>query len=194
MPIPRQRFAMQHLHTYNHSLIQGRWETVIILYHVCHEVLSFCEQRSTFRGAGAVIKRRLSMDNLINTSLGQYQIIEIIGQGGMSTIYKAYQESLDRYVAVKVLQHNDDPQFASRFKREARAIAQLQHPNILPIYDSNEQDGMLYLVMQYIENGTTLGDLLDAPIESGRALRLVGKVLDALSYAHDRGIIHRDIK
>src|SRR6266508_1341821 len=134
------------------------------------------------------------MDGLINRLFGQYRIIEPIRQGGMSTIYKAYQESLDRYVAIKVLTYNSDPQFVARFKREARAIAQLQHPNILPIYDSNEQDGMLYLVMQYIENGTTLGDLLDAPIESGRALRLVGKVLDALSYAHDRGIIHRDIK
>jgi formylglycine-generating enzyme required for sulfatase activity len=134
------------------------------------------------------------MDGLINRSFGQYKIIEPIRQGGMSTVYKAYQESLDRYVAIKVLAYDSDPQFVARFKREARAIAQLQHPNILPIYDSNEQDGMLYLVMQYIENGTTLGDLLDEPIESGRALRLVGKVLDALSYAHERGIIHRDIK
>src|SRR5689334_6453568 len=134
------------------------------------------------------------MDGLINRTLGQYQIIEAIRQGGMSTVYKAYQASLDRYVAIKVLSHNSDPQFAARFKREARAIAQLQHPNILPIYDSNEQDGILYLVMQYIENGTTLGDQLDGPMETTRALRLVGKVLDALNYAHERGIIHRDIK
>jgi len=134
------------------------------------------------------------MDELINRSFGQFTIIEPIRQGGMSTVYKAYQESLDRYVAIKVLAYNNDPQFVVRFKREARAIAQLQHPNILPIYDSNEQDGMLYLVMQYIEHGTTLGDLLDEPIESGRALRLIGKVLDALSYAHERGIVHRDIK
>jgi serine/threonine protein kinase/formylglycine-generating enzyme required for sulfatase activity len=134
------------------------------------------------------------MDGMINRTLGQYRIIEPIRQGGMSTVYKAYQESLDRYVAIKVLSHNHDPQFAARFKREARAIAQLQHPNILPIYDSNEQDGLLYLVMQYIENGTTLGDMLDGPMEPGRALRLVSKVLDALSYAHARGIIHRDIK
>ncbi len=134
------------------------------------------------------------MDELINRSFGQYTIIEPIRQGGMSTVYKAYQESLDRFVAIKVLTHDSDPQFVARFRREARAIAQLQHPNILPIYDSNAQDGMLYLVMQYIENGTTLGDMLDQPIESGRALRLVGKMLDALGYAHDRGIIHRDIK
>jgi serine/threonine protein kinase/formylglycine-generating enzyme required for sulfatase activity len=134
------------------------------------------------------------MDGMINRTLGQYRIIEPIRQGGMSTVYKAYQESLDRYVAIKVLSHNHDPQFAARFKREARAIAQLQHPNILPIYDSNEQDGLLYLVMQYIDNGTTLGDMLDGPMEPSRALRLVSKVLDALSYAHERGIIHRDIK
>ena len=105
--------------------------------------------------------RDASMDGLINRSFGQYTIIEPIRQGGMSTVYKAYQESLDRYVAIKVLAHNSEPQFVARFKREARAIAQLQHPNILPIYDSNEQDGMLYLVMQYIENGTTIGDQLD---------------------------------
>ncbi|HEU5100024.1 MAG TPA: SUMF1/EgtB/PvdO family nonheme iron enzyme [Roseiflexaceae bacterium] len=131
---------------------------------------------------------------MINRILGQYRIIEPIRQGGMSTVYKAYQESLDRFVAIKVLSHNHDPQFAARFKREARAIAQLQHPNILPIYDYGEQDGLLYLVMQYIENGTTLADMLDGPIEAARALRLIGKVLDALSYAHERGIIHRDIK
>src|SRR5262245_9385796 len=134
------------------------------------------------------------MDRLIGRSLGQYQVIEPIRKGGMSIIYKAYQESLDRYVAVKVLPDNNDPQFAARFKREARAVAQLQHPNILPIYDYGEQDGMLYLVMQYIENGTTLSDVLNGPMETTRALRLVGKVLDALSYAHERGIIHRDIK
>jgi serine/threonine protein kinase/formylglycine-generating enzyme required for sulfatase activity len=134
------------------------------------------------------------MEGLTHRSFGQYTVIEPIRQGGMATVYKAYQESLDRYVAIKVLTYNSDPQFVARFKREARAIAQLQHPNILPIYDSNEQDGMLYLVMQYIENGTTLGDLIDEPIESVRALQLVGRVLDALSYAHNRGIIHRDIK
>ncbi|MFN8501016.1 protein kinase domain-containing protein [Kouleothrix sp.] len=134
------------------------------------------------------------MDRLIQQTLGQYRIIERIRQGGMAVVYKAYQESLDRYVAIKVLSHNSDPQFAVRFKREARAIAQLQHPNILPIYDSNEQDGLLYLVMQYVENGTTLGDMLGVPMEQARALRLISKVLDALGYAHNYGIIHRDIK
>ena len=112
----------------------------------------------------------------------------------MATVYKAHQASLDRYVAVKVLPTNPDPQFAARFKREARAIAQLQHPNILPVYDYGEQDGLLYLVVQYIENGTTLGDLLGTPMEPVAALRITERVLSALDYAHQRGIIHRDIK
>ena len=74
--------------------------------------------------------------------LGQYHLVEIIGYGGMSTVYKAYQPSLERFVAVKVVHYNPDPQFETRFKREARAIAQLQHHNILSIYDYGEQDGL----------------------------------------------------
>src|SRR5829696_6447387 len=134
------------------------------------------------------------MTDYDNTQLGQYQLIEAIGHGGMATVYKAYQESLDRYVAVKVLLSNRDPQFAARFKREARAIAALQHHNILPVYDYGEQDGMLFLVLQYIEDGTTLGDLLGKPMAVSTALRLTSHVLDALDYAHKRGVIHRDIK
>ena len=133
------------------------------------------------------------MNELIGKELGQYQLKEVIRRGGMATVYKAYQPALDRFVAVKVL-HNRDPQFAARFKREARAIAQLQHHNILPIYDYGEQDGLLYLVLQYIENGTTLSDLLGTPMDPAPALRLIRHVLDALEYAHQRGIIHRDIK
>lgn len=134
------------------------------------------------------------MSDLINTQLGQYHLIEAIGHGGMATVYKAYQESLDRNVAVKVLLSNRDPQFAVRFKREARAIAALQHHNILPIYDYGEQDGLLYFVLQYVENGLTLHDLLGAPMAPAQALRLIGHVLAALEYAHARGVIHRDLK
>ncbi|HEX9438122.1 MAG TPA: protein kinase, partial [Roseiflexaceae bacterium] len=134
------------------------------------------------------------MIDLSNTQLGQYQLTEVIRRGGMSTVYKAYQPSLERYVAVKVLMHERDPQFAARFKREARAIAQLQHHNILPIYDYGEQENVLFLVLQYIENGQTLGDMLGAPMAVPTALRLMSHVLGALQYAHERGIIHRDIK
>ena len=134
------------------------------------------------------------MADLLNTHLGQYLLTEVIRRGGMATVYKAYQESLDRYVAVKVLFHAQDPQFAMRFQREARAIAHLQHPNILPIYDNGAQDGLLFLVLQYIEGGLTLGDMLGQPMEPVQALHLVARVLDALEYAHQRGIVHRDIK
>src|SRR5262245_31556184 len=134
------------------------------------------------------------MIDLSNTQLGQYQLTEVIRRGGMSTVYKAQQASLDRYVAVKVMTHDRDPQFAARFKREARAIAQLQHHNILPVYDYGEQDSLLFLVLQYIENGVTLGDMLGAPMEQSAALRLMARVLEALDYAHTRGIVHRDIK
>ena len=133
-------------------------------------------------------------DDLINKRLGPYQITEVIRRGGMSVVYRGHQVSLARDVAVKVLRYHHDPQFAARFTREARTIAQLQHPNILPIYDYGEQDGLLYLALQYIEHGVTLGDMLGAPMEPSAALRLVGHVLDALGYAHAHGVIHRDIK
>jgi serine/threonine protein kinase/formylglycine-generating enzyme required for sulfatase activity len=133
-------------------------------------------------------------DELIGTQLGQYRLTESIRRGGMATVYKGYQASLDRYVAIKVLFFNRDPNFAARFKREARAIAQLQHPNILPIYDYGEQDGMLYLALQYVENGATLTDLMGAPMAPVTALRLTSQLLNALDYAHQRSVIHRDIK
>src|SRR5262249_51471453 len=132
------------------------------------------------------------MSNYENMRLGQYQLIEAIGHGGMATVYKAHQETLDRFVAVKVLLSNRDPQFAARFKREARAIAALQHHNILPIYDYGEQDGLLYFVMQYVDTGVTLHDMLGRPMDSLQALRITGHVLNALEYAHTRGVIHRD--
>jgi serine/threonine protein kinase len=134
------------------------------------------------------------MTELDNTQLGHYRLIEAIGHGGMSTVYKAYQESLDRYVAVKVLLSNRDPQFTARFKREARAIAALQHHNILPIYDYGEQDGLTYLVMQYIEGSATLADRVGSPLPPAVTLRLIGQLLGALEYAHQHGIVHRDIK
>src|SRR6266516_631179 len=100
------------------------------------------------------------MTDYDNTQLGQYKLIEAIGHGGMATVSKAYQEALDRYVAVKVLLSNRDPQFAARFKREARASAALQHHNMLPMYDYGEQNGLLYFVMQYVDTGITLHDML----------------------------------
>src|SRR5919199_6886362 len=134
------------------------------------------------------------MIDLSNAQLGQYQLIEVIARGGMSTVYKAYQPSLDRLVAVKVMARAGDPQFVARFEREARSIARLQHPNIVAIYDYGEQDGQVYLAVQYVENGRTLADLLGGPMEPTRACELLLQLLAALGYAHERGVIHRDVK
>lgn len=134
------------------------------------------------------------MSSLEGKRLGQYHLLEVIRQSGMATVYKGYQPSLDRAVAIKVMAHAQDAQFAARFQREAKAIGQLEHHNILPIYDYGEQDGVLFFVMQYVENGATLRDLLGAPLEPGRAVRLMGQALTGLDYAHTRGVIHRDIK
>lgn len=134
-------------------------------------------------------------DSLANMRLGPYLLAEVIGRGGAAAVYRAHQVSLGRDVAIKVLHRSADPQFAARFAREARAIAQLQHPNILPVYDFGEEGELQYLVMRYVEGGRTLRDLLaSGPLEPAQALRLIARLLDALHYAHGRGIVHRDIK
>src|SRR4051794_6678422 len=134
------------------------------------------------------------MNDLIGTQLGQYKLTEVVRRGGMSTVFKAYQASLDRFVAIKVLARSNDPQFVARFKLEAHSIAQLQHPNIVAVYDYGEQDGLLYLVVQLIENGVALTDMLGKPLVTVEALRLTSRMLGGLDYAHKKGIVHRDIK
>ena len=94
--------------------------------------------------------------DLVGRTLGPYRVVEQIGRGGMAVVYKAYEPALDRYVAVKVLPQYfaHDPDFAARFEREARAVAKLNHPNILPIYGNGNEAGFSYIVMRYVETGT----------------------------------------
>src|SRR3990172_2545231 len=96
------------------------------------------------------------MDEFIGKSLGPYQITGRLGQGGMATVFKAFQPALQRYVAVKILPPHlaQDLQFSERFTREARSIARLDHPNILPVYDFGLTEGVTYIVMKYVEGGT----------------------------------------
>ena len=135
------------------------------------------------------------MDGLIGSTLGPYRIVERIGRGGMAAVYKAYQPSLDRYVAIKVLPAHltDEPGFAERFKREARAVAKLEHPHILAVYDYGQEGDQTYIAMRYVEGGT-LKDLLSKPLELPLIVDLIGQIAEALDYAHEHGVIHRDVK
>src|SRR2546428_2428617 len=96
------------------------------------------------------------MNALVGKSLGQFRVVERIGAGGMATVFKAYQPTLDRYVAIKVLPayHARDPVFLKRFVQEAKAVARLSHANIVTIHEFGEQDGITYIVMEYVEGGT----------------------------------------
>ncbi len=134
-------------------------------------------------------------DSLMGQTLGAYRLVERLGQGGMATVYKGYEAALDRYVAVKVLPQffASDPSFAQRFRREAKAVAQLNHPNIIPIYSYGEESGITYLVMQFVEGGTLKHERGEA-FTPADALRLLLPIARALGYAHGRGIVHRDIK
>jgi len=134
------------------------------------------------------------------TTLGRYQILEPLGSGGMATVYKAYEPSLDRAVALKVIRPglSAEADFVARFRREAQAVARLAHPNIVQVFAFDESDGQLFLAMQYLEGGT-LKDRL-AALAPGERLpwsevtRIVTDVADALGYAHEQGIVHRDVK
>jgi hypothetical protein len=136
------------------------------------------------------------LNELIGQTLGQYRIVEQIGRGGMATVFKAYQPGLDRYVAVKVLApiHAEQAGFNARFSREARAIANLHHPNILPVYDSGQERDYSFIAMRYVEGSRTLRDVMAGGLDLARAADLTGQVAAALDHAHARGIIHRDVK
>ncbi|MBN1201697.1 MAG: protein kinase [Anaerolineae bacterium] len=136
------------------------------------------------------------MTGLTGQVLGNYRIIERIGLGGMATVYKAYQASMDRYVAIKVLprQLADDPSFIGRFEHEAQTIARLEHKHILPVYDFGEYDGYTYLVMRYVESGNLKDLTKQGPLPLPDVVTYLSQIADALQYAHDRGVIHRDVK
>jgi serine/threonine protein kinase len=126
----------------------------------------------------------------------QLEIVEFIGQGGMGWVYLARQLNLDRRVALKVLPPDSgrDPFFAERFRREARALAQLNHPNIVGIHDIGQAGPYFHLVLEYVE-GSNLRQLeRTRRFTPSEALAIIPRICDALQYAHEAGIVHRDIK
>jgi serine/threonine protein kinase len=142
-------------------------------------------------------------DQLVDQTLGKYELRERIGRGGMAEVYKAYHAALDRFVAIKILHPflGEDPEFKGRFEREARNVARLRHSNIIHVYDFefDPQRDLYYMVMEYID-GLTLRDRLAErgtegdPIPVEEAIRIVTPLASAIAYAHSRGMVHRDIK
>ncbi|MBE0683465.1 MAG: protein kinase [Anaerolineales bacterium] len=136
------------------------------------------------------------MEDLTGRQFGPYQIIAPLGEGGMAAVYKAYQPAMERYVALKILPRTfaDNPLFIARFKREAKLLAQLQHPHILPVFDYGQAEGYTYLVMPFVQSGTLTDSLTGKPLPLQRIRQVVTQIGEALSYAHARGLIHRDVK
>jgi len=128
---------------------------------------------------------------------GRYRVGERIARGGMASVYLGTDERLDRVVAVKVMHPGlaDDSDFTSRFEREARSAAKLNHPNVVAVFDQGEDQGFVFLVMEYVP-GRTLRDVMraEAPMPADHALAFLEPLLVALSAAHDAGIVHRDVK
>ncbi|EFO80565.1 serine/threonine protein kinase with TPR repeats [Oscillochloris trichoides DG-6] len=139
----------------------------------------------------------MTQQNLIGTTLGRFEIISELGRGGMAVVYKAHQADLDRIVALKILPPDltHDTSYIARFRQEARSVARLEHPHIMPIYDVGETNGIHYIAMKFIQ-GRTLKEVLqeEGAMPVRRAAEILAQVGDALDYAHRQGVIHRDIK
>jgi serine/threonine protein kinase len=128
--------------------------------------------------------------------IGAYEIVGHLGQGGMATVYKAYHERLDRFVAIKLMHASflQDEDFRARFQREARIVAKLEHSTIVPIYDYSEHENVPYLVMKFIEGMTLKRRAIKTGLTLEQTHMFLTRVAEGLDYAHKRGILHRDMK
>ena len=138
----------------------------------------------------------MAISSIAFQTLGRYHLLEQIGQGGMATVYKAYDPAQDQEVALKVLNPALAQQeaFGDRFRREANVVVQLRHPHIVPVNDFGEENGYTYLVMPYLHAGSFADRLGDGPLTLDEAARVLDQVAGALDYAHRRGVVHRDLK
>ena len=133
---------------------------------------------------------------MIGTKLGPYEITEEIGKGGMATVFRAYQPSMDRHVAVKVIRASmlGDKLGRDRFQREARVVARLEHPHLLPVYDFDGEHDPPFIVMRFLEGGTLKQVMEAGPLPPSEMIYTLRQVALALDYAHRQGVVHRDLK
>jgi hypothetical protein len=125
-----------------------------------------------------------------------FEIVACLGQGGMGAVYRAVQRDLDRTVAIKILPPEiaADPEFSERFRREASALASLDHPNIVRLYDYGQREGLAYFVMEYVDGVDLSRRIASRPVPADEAFGIVSQLCDALQHSHSRGVVHRDIK
>src|SRR4051794_31659340 len=145
----------------------------------------------------------MSSDPIIGKKLGDYLIVDILGQGGMARVYRGLDKKLNRYAAVKVIDaasiREDEAEYRKRFQGEARAVARLNHPNIVGIYQFDQVDSLYYMAMSFIE-GRDLRSIIKTHDRNGSRMsgaeirNIVRDIGSALDYAHSEGVIHRDIK
>lgn len=126
----------------------------------------------------------------------QFEILDCLGRGGMGVVYKARQKALDRLVALKILapEREKDQQFAARFAHEAKTLAQLNHPNIVTVYEFGESESLFFFAMEFVDGVNLRQLILEQTISPDEALAIVPAICAALQYAHDKGVVHRDIK
>lgn len=138
----------------------------------------------------------MEYSRFVGKTLGQYKLEMPLGKGGMASVYRAYQASVDRYVAIKVMTPEiaNDPSFVERFQREARIIAKLEHPHILPIIDFGESEGIYYIVMRYMDGGSLDDRMRQRRLAPQEIAHYLDQIASALDYAHQKGVIHRDLK
>ena len=140
----------------------------------------------------------MATERLTGTRLGDYQVRELLGSGGMASVYKGYDPALDRYVAIKVISTARQPgDFAARFQREARVVARLRHPNIVYIYHFGVQHDIVYMVQELLPGPTLERHIREAGrrrMAAERVHTIVGQLATALDFAHSQGVIHRDVK
>jgi serine/threonine protein kinase len=187
VPSPRQR----------NPLLNEQTESVLFRALAKEPTDRFPTGKALMDALAAALQASPGRDTLLGQQIDEYRITDYLGRGGMARVYRGLDISLGRPVAIKVIDtpYRTDDDYQSRFKQEARAVAQLEHPHIVRLYSFRETEGLLYMAMQYIE-GETLAAYLHQhkPLPPERVLTLCRDISAALDYAHSKGVIHRDVK